>query len=360
MKKWVAMSCTLLAFTVAFAPPAHAGWAKFRVMVRRPAAITMPGVKRIGVMNFHSPTGRIGTSVSSELQSKLVANAGKDFQIIDQTEIKKLLETQAAGMTGAYDEATVASTGKLLGADAMVFGSIDDDSKLENTNALTEVLKYRADTGEEYTEKCPTVIRSAHLGVTFKVVKVETGQVLAHSHKTYDVKTQKVSDPNPKNPYVKPGTSALVAAFIRNPFAAELTPDETMQQQLSEQAAVEFSKMILPYTESVDVQWDTAVAPKDALTMMQASLFSEGREMMEKAVPDLEKDPKIAGDKHKLGGLYYDTGVSFELEGRLEDALNWYKKALLAGDTDSQVKDSIMRVKGLMASAAALQDQTAN
>ncbi len=357
MKKSAALLCMIL--PLAMPQQANAGWAKFNVTVRRPASVSMPGVKRIAIVNFHSPTGRFGTSVSSELQSRLVANAGTSFVIVDQTEVKKLLETQQAGQQGVFDESTVAATGKLLGADGMVFGSIDDDSKLENESVLTEVLKYKADTGEEYTEKCPTVVRSAHLGVTFKVLKVETAQVLAQSHKTYDVKTSKVSDPNPKNPYVKPGTNAIVAALIQNPFAAQLTSDEVMQQQLAQQSAVDFSKMIMPYTEQVVVQWDTAVAPKEALNMLQASLFTEGREIMEKAVPELEKDPKIQKDKHKLGGLYYDTGVANELEGRMEDALNWYKKAIVTGDNDPQVREAVMRVKGLMQAAMMLQDQTA-
>ena len=338
---------------------AAAGWRKFTVTVRRPAAVSMPGVKRIAIMNFHSPTGRFGSSVSSELQSRLVSNAGDNFKIVDQTEVKRLLETQAAGMSGVFDESTVASTGKMLGADAVIFGSIDDDSKFENESILTEVLKYRADNGQEYTEKCPTVIRSVHLGVTFKALKVETGQVLAHRHDTYDMKTSKVSDPSPKNPYVKPGTNAILAALVANPFAGELTADEVMQQQLSAQAAVDFSKVVMPYNEQVVVEWDTAVAPADALKMLEATLFTEGREIMEKAVVELEKDPKVSKDKHKLGGLYYDTGVAFELEGRLEDALDWYKKAIVAGDSDRQVKDAIKRVKDLMQAAVALQDQTA-
>jgi curli production assembly/transport component CsgG len=316
------------------------------------------GEIRIGVMTFHSPTGRFGTSVSSELQSRLVANAGDNFKIVDQTEVKKLLETQQAGESGAFDESTVASTGKLLGADGMVFGSIDDDSKLENETVLTEVTKYKADTGDEYTEKCPTVIRSAHLGVTFKVVKVETGEVLAQTHKTYDMQTKKVNDPNPANPFVKPGTAPLLRALFPNPFLGQLTSDEVMQQQLAQQSAIDFSKMIMPYSESVIVQWDTAVAPQDALKMIQATLFTEGREIVEKAVPELEQDPKIAKDKHKLGGLYYDTGVAYELEGRPEDALTWYKKAILTGDNDGQVRDAVMRVKGLISSAEMLQTQT--
>jgi tetratricopeptide (TPR) repeat protein len=358
MRKSAAILCSM--FALVLPRQAGAGWAKFEVTVQRPAAVAMPGIKHIAVVTFHSPTGRFGTSVSSELQSRLVANAGDNFKIVDQTEVKRLLETQQAGASGTFDESTVAATGKLLGADALVFGSIDDDSKFENESVLTEVVKYRADNGEQYTEKCPTVVRSAHLGVTFKIVKVETGQVLAQTHKTYDVKTSKVNDPNPKNPYVQPGTNAILAALIANPFAGELTSDEEMQQQLAQQAAIDFSKMIMPYSEPVVVQWDTAVAPQDALKMLQATLFTEAREIMEKAVPELENDPKIAKDKHKLGGLYYDTGVAFELEGRVEDALNWYKKAIITGDNDSQVKDAIVRAKGLMQAAVALQDQTAH
>lgn len=357
MRKQAALFCLALA-AVVLPTQAQAGWKKFPVPVKRPASVSMPGVKRIAIMTFHSPTGRFGASVSSELQARLVANAGDNFTIVDQSEVKKLLEAQGIGQSGVFDESTVPAVGKLLGADALVFGSIDDDSKFENESIVTMVTKYKPDSGEEYEEKCPTVVRSAHLGVTFKVLKTETGAVLAHSHKTYDAKSSKVNDPNPKNPYVKPGTNAIVAALLPNPFAGELTPDEVTQQQLSQQAAVDFSKMIMPYTETVVVEWDTAVAPADALKMIEATLFTEGREIMEKAVAELENDPKIAKEPNKLCGLYYDTGVAFELEGRLEDALTWYKKALLQGDKNKkQVASAVTRVKGLMQSAILLQDQ---
>ncbi len=358
MTKATAILCVALA--MALPGQASAGWKKFTVVVKRPASVSMPGVKRIAVMTFHSPTGRFGTSVSSELQARLVANAGGNFTIVDQTEVKKLLETQQSGQSGVFDESTVAATGKLLGADAIVFGSIDDDSKYEDQTVLTEVVKYRADNGMQYTENCPTVVRSAHLGVTFKVVKVETGEVVAHDHKTYDMKNSKVNDPNPSNPYVKPGTNAIAAALVTNPFAGELTSNEVMQQQLAQRAAVDFSKTIMPYNETVLVQWDTAVAPEDALKMLQATLFTEAREIMEKSVPEMEKTPKISDDKHKLGGLYYDMGVAHELDSQLDEALDWYKKAIVAGDNDSQVKDAVVRVKGLIQSAAILQDQTAH
>jgi hypothetical protein len=355
MKK--AATWLLLVTALALPQPVSAGWAHFPVPVRRPASTPMPGVKRIAILTFHSSTGRFGASVSSELQSRLVANAKGDFTIVDQGVVKTLLEQQGIGQSGVFDESTTAQTGKLLGADALVFGSIDDDSKSEDENVVTEVTKYRAGSGEEYSEKCPTLIRHVHLGVTFKVVKVETGVVLAQDHRTYDMSSRRVNDPNPKNPYIKPGTNAIVAALLANPFAGQLTPDEVSQQQLCQQAAVDFSKMIMPYTETVTVDWDTAVAPGDALTMMKVGEFTSGREIMDKAVPEMEQDPRVVKDKHKLGGLYFDYGVAFELEGNLEKAAEWYRKALLL-DSDKEVRNAMVRVRGIMASTTELQDQT--
>ena len=51
-----------------------------------------------------------------------------NIKVIDQSKVKQLLEEQSKGMTGIIDEETAPATGKLIGADALVFGQVDKKS----------------------------------------------------------------------------------------------------------------------------------------------------------------------------------------------------------------------------------------
>ncbi len=53
-----------------------------------------------------------------------ILNCG-NIKIIDPGKVKKVLEEQEKGMTGIIDDETAPAAGKLLGADAILFGQVD-------------------------------------------------------------------------------------------------------------------------------------------------------------------------------------------------------------------------------------------
>ncbi|MEI6845799.1 MAG: CsgG/HfaB family protein, partial [Candidatus Firestonebacteria bacterium] len=81
--------------------------------------------RRVAVVEFANKTvygKRLGTSASDILVSEL-GKSGK-FILIERERLEKIFEEQKLGASGALDSKTAASVGNLLGASAVIVGSI--------------------------------------------------------------------------------------------------------------------------------------------------------------------------------------------------------------------------------------------
>jgi hypothetical protein len=318
---------TILA--VLTATTAHAAWKDIPVTVLVPPKYDLTAIKRIAVVPFRSTTGRYGEAVTSALSAQLMA--GKTFDLLDRSEMSRVLDEAKLGEMGVTDAQGATQMGKMLNVEALVFGKIDDASRVFDEEMTTEVTKYRASDGAQYNETCPVLVRHANLGITFQVVKVETGQILALEHWTRQIDQKRVTDPNPRNPLCKPGTNPILCALITNPFKGpDLTPVEELQQVLSTEAATTFANMLVLHKENIIIKWDTVVGADGdaALNLLRAEEGKDAQQLMESKVPAFEE--KYAKNPHNLSAMYYDVGVLREVAGELDLAKDWYKKAVLA------------------------------
>ena len=81
-----------------------------------------------------------------------------NIKVIDPSKIKKVLDEQEKGMTGIVDDKTAPETGKMLGADSLLFGQVDAKGiQIRIIDAATgEILGARV---EESGGKAPTIVR---------------------------------------------------------------------------------------------------------------------------------------------------------------------------------------------------------
>jgi curli biogenesis system outer membrane secretion channel CsgG len=144
--------------------------------------ITFSGPKRrIAVVKFEDRSafgrGRLGASASDILTTELNRTGG--FILVSRADNKELLDEQAFGQSGAVNQATAAATGKILGLNAIVTGSI---SQFGVKTIGSEFL-----VGKQK-------IQQATATVDVRVVDAETGQVLYADSGTgvYETKTTEV------------------------------------------------------------------------------------------------------------------------------------------------------------------------
>ncbi len=90
--------------------------------------VTTGPKKRVAISEFVNKTsygqGRIGTSASDKLATHLVKS--KAFIVIEREQLGKVMNEQALGQSGAVNPQTAAKAGQLLGANALIVGSITE------------------------------------------------------------------------------------------------------------------------------------------------------------------------------------------------------------------------------------------
>lgn len=153
----------------------------------------------IAVLPFSVPGGSTAMAAQAATLQAYVTSAIVDandpfIQVVDRDNMQKILDEQKLGMSGVVDESTAVSAGKLLGAKAVVMGSVmsysENAGRLrrstkdgyesyqvkqvnKETNEVTYITKYRP---VKYTELYQE--NKANISFSYKLVSLETGQVL--------------------------------------------------------------------------------------------------------------------------------------------------------------------------------------
>lgn len=96
----------------------------------------------VAVLDFENSdklAGKVHLKLSDMLTTALV-NSNR-FELVERNKIDRVFQEQALQLTGAVDEAKVVEVGKLLGAEAVVFGSVTSVSQTEIDKFAYDVLK---------------------------------------------------------------------------------------------------------------------------------------------------------------------------------------------------------------------------
>jgi len=139
-------------------------------------------IKRIAVMPF---SGREGEQVSRDIEALLVRTRVQDtpyFTVIERAALQKVMQEQALHLTGAIDEKTAVTVGKLAGAEGIVLGAVtastvEDSGYSEGrSRCVAQDERKRCVRWQQYTVSCTK--RDAYFAFTPKVISVATGQIL--------------------------------------------------------------------------------------------------------------------------------------------------------------------------------------
>ncbi len=155
----------------------------------------------IAVMPFTTTTAAAAGTKSAQaatmqaLVTSALTNLNDPFiTVVDRDNIQKILDEQKLGMSGVVDESSAVSAGKLLGAQAVLMGSLisyqEDNGRLRQSTKEGyegyQVKELNAETGQEqYVTKYKPVNyvesyreNKAVISFSYKLVSLETGQVL--------------------------------------------------------------------------------------------------------------------------------------------------------------------------------------
>lgn len=155
------------------------------------------GAFTLAVLPFENSTGKKGADVKAQayvLQS-LTKLQDPFLKIVDRGDLDHILEEQRLGMTGVIDEETATEVGALLGANAILRGSVLSHTTTRgNKQSVTkdgyeayQIKRYNKSTGRYYNEtkykpvtyEEVTQRNTARASYQYRVVSLVTGEILA-------------------------------------------------------------------------------------------------------------------------------------------------------------------------------------
>jgi len=263
---------------------------------------------RVAVLPF---SGNHGRQVSSEVEAIMVSLQveGKPFfKVIERSEIDKVAREHEFQMSGSVDETTAASFGKMLGAEAVVLGTVNQFK----TEDVTYRKKRRECTSKDEDGKCNNyreysaicTKRTALFQFTPKFVDVETSSIAASEPMSGKVTDEACSDSG------RPVSSS-----------AELM--EIAQKQ----AMDKFQNYIAPHYVSVNIVLITSDA--SGMDRLVKDKIKQGTKWANSDRLDRACEYwKEASELHKTGyAIPYLLGVCHEIKGEFEKAKSQYEKA---------------------------------
>ncbi len=237
--------------------------------VHKPAEIDVKGLKKIAIVDFQ------GVNSSGDLAASLLTTElmhSNFFQIFERSKIDVLLDEHELAQAGVVDENTARQVGQMLGVDALVFGevvscSVDPDEKgVQKVEKKVGTGKYRTVTRnkkkvrEEIMKTAYIdqhyMIRRGTVAVTFRVVNIETGQLIASKAKSKSYDSGKVVEGKGTLKSRDAIINDLMADIVKE-FAKEIAPYVVMEKHPLESGSGS-TKIGVQYAKNG--LWDEAIA----------------------------------------------------------------------------------------------------
>lgn len=296
-------------------------------------------LRRIAVLPF---AGRGGNQVSTEAEALLVniRVSGKPyFEVIERASLENIMREQNLHLTGAVEEETAVTVGKLVGAEGIILGTVTTNvaedkhfsqkrSKCEARDEKKKCIKRR-----EYKVRCTT--RDAYFSFTPKVINVATGRIVA---------------------------SESLSGHIRDSVCQDsgrpLRGRAQMLGDAKKRAIKKFRELIAPYSVIVEIallEKDDTKPPPKAKEKVASGIKWAKQGRLERACEFWQEAYKL----HPHGYvIHYLLGVCAETQGKLQKALEYYEKAdRMTGSPVKEINTALGRVRVSLEKRKKLEEQ---
>ncbi|RZL31146.1 MAG: hypothetical protein EOP00_35445, partial [Pedobacter sp.] len=298
-----------LAFTVSCATT-------IKVKYLQPAEINLGLKKKIAVLNFNFTGSLNGFSntnynlpeindgtFSNTLMRDLISS--KSFKIIERQELSKVMAEQALSNSGFVNSEDAIKLGRLSGAEVIILGS-GSYSVDENMATGSDKKQY---TNRVVTYKTANLSRTLRLDLSFRIVDIQTGEVIT-SRKLSDQKADYTSSfpvegtavveyindlPTPKN-------EALIYFYTTKEKAKELSNWQTLLNSSMESLSDKIVYQLTPHymEDDREVKDGNTSNMRQALEMSKKGDWENAKYLWETVI----KDPSPEAVKDYENALY--------------------------------------------------------
>ena len=339
---------SVVALVLVFGSPSQAllgGGDDVKFSIHMPSEVNIETVKTIAILpvqgdDFH----RFNDSLRVHL-----ADVRDDLTIISRTDVSRALVEAGIDPTMGLmiEENQLKTIGTALGADVLVYGTINDleVSKTweEQTIQVQREKKVWDKKKGKYKKKTVTKdktvfadVQEGIIDLSLRVFNVGTGQVLIERNLQKNSTHTRVKDKEADKKLRKklPSTASTERALIQATLG-------------------DFSRLVIPYRDDKKVKWNGDCKCKKPKEKAKKGNAQEAQELLTVHLEKLEgktkdRDKKKGKDK-QLEGTYYNLGLVAEMQGDLPVAQGHYQNALEANKKPKkETKQAAKRVEKML------------
>ncbi len=274
------------------------------------------GVKRVAILDFQSYGARAesGRAASDLLISGLIEPGF--YEIVERSRIDEVVQEHRFNLSGMVSDSTIKKMGRILGVDAVIFGTVSE-YKVESRRGYTTTAGYYNKRTGVYVppKKRYYTLKSGSVAVSYRMINIETGRVIAAKSISKDY-----------------GKKRYDNAFFRLPS------DDSILNDLLKKVTSRFVNEISPHYVSKKRKLEKG---KGSFHTKQGVRFAKTG-MWEAAIGEwqkaLEKDPKNVWAHNNLG-------IAYEKRGEVAKARKEYQKASKLDPQEKRYKQSLVDLK---------------
>lgn len=142
-------------------------------------------IKRIAVFDFQDYAYAPNSGqMAANIVSKYLINAG--YNIVERSELEKIINEQKLSMSGLVNPDQIKQFGKISGCDVVITGAVTQYLS-ERKEIISAYVRETTARGDVVDRQIPhTVNIDAEVAITFKMIDVETGELICAASDTYE------------------------------------------------------------------------------------------------------------------------------------------------------------------------------
>jgi len=312
---------------------------KVTVKALEPAEISAAAkTKNIAVTKFYPDYVNLTDKVEAAI-SKQRIDGKPYFTVINRSDFNKVIREQKLQNSGLVDESTAVEVGSILGAQAIISGSVDQPT-LSDDRYYEERTKCRGK-GEErqcWKIKISCLKRTISLTAQIRMIDVKTSTVISADNVRRQQQWSRCADDSRTIPSKQAGAQYL-ANSIANNFAYRLTPHyQYMSVVLLEDPDIEYTDLQERLLEN-------------ALLYIEQSRYDKAEQLLSRLIESTDSQSYVA---------LYDLGVIYEARGDFKEAQHYYDGAdKLTIEPVEEINLAVNRIKRLINNEKTAQAQIA-
>ncbi|MCJ7766500.1 MAG: CsgG/HfaB family protein, partial [Thiovulaceae bacterium] len=284
--------------------------------------------KNIAVTPFRHDYVNLGDKIEAAISNQRIGDKPY-FRVINRTDLSKIIDEQKRQNSGLMDESTAVEVGNLLGAQAIISGSVNVPS-MHDDYYYVKRTKCRGRGKERrcWEVKVSCSKRTIALSAEIRMIDVSSGGIIYADNTSRQQQWDHCADDTRALPSKLAGTQQLANAMA-NTFAYKLTPHYR---------SISVSLLEDPDTKYSDQQ----------KKLLENALLYIGQYRYDKAEELLRRLTESTASQSYVP--FYNIGVIYEVRGNFLEAQHYYRAAdELTLQPVEEINKAVIRIQHLIA-----------